>query len=131
MPGPEDEIRPSSLLPVLRASEREIAEILNREGITTDLNVHGLAANGPQILTNEKYIALNRIYQVEGSGCSTTRRYGCEETHSLQSSIANCSMRHRRSCCAGTALQRRRTACHAVWPLHREVRYRDVDRRKR
>ena len=65
VPGPEDEVRTVEriyrLFVLQRRSEREIAEILNREGITTDLERPWTRGTVRQILTNEKYIG-NNVY---------------------------------------------------------------------
>ncbi len=65
VPGPEDELRIVEriyrLFVLQHRSEREIAEILNHEGIATDLARPWSRATVRQILTNEKYIG-NNVY---------------------------------------------------------------------
>lgn len=65
VPGPSEEVvtvqRIYTLFVVEQRSEREIAEILNREGLRTDLDRPWNRAVVRQILTNEKYIG-NNVY---------------------------------------------------------------------
>jgi DNA invertase Pin-like site-specific DNA recombinase len=65
VPGPPEEVttvqRIYTLFVVEHRSEREIAEILNREGLRTDLDRPWNRAVVRQILTNEKYIG-NNVY---------------------------------------------------------------------
>ncbi|MCW6531962.1 recombinase family protein [Sphingomonas sp. MMSM20] len=65
VPGPPEEVatvqRIYALFVVEHRSEREIAEILNRESLRTDLDRSWNRAVVRQILTNEKYIG-NNIY---------------------------------------------------------------------
>ena len=65
VPGPEDEVRIVEriyrMFVLQRHSEREIAEILNHEGVTTDLGRTWTRATVRQILINEKYIG-NNVY---------------------------------------------------------------------
>lgn len=63
VPGPEDETKTVRWIYRCfvddRMSENEIAEELNRQGITTDLNRPWTRGTVHQILTNEKYIGNN------------------------------------------------------------------------
>jgi DNA invertase Pin-like site-specific DNA recombinase len=68
VPGPEEEVRTVRRMYRLfvesRRSEREIAELLNDEGVTTDLGRPWTRGTVHQVLTNEKYIGNNVFNRV-------------------------------------------------------------------
>lgn len=68
VPGPEEEVRTVRRMYRLfvesRRSEREIAELLNDEGLTSDLGRPWTRGTVHQVLTNEKYIGNNVFNRV-------------------------------------------------------------------
>ncbi len=68
VPGPEEEVRTVRrmyrLFDESRRSEREIADLLNDQGLTTDLGRPWTRGTVHQVLTNEKYIGNNVFNRV-------------------------------------------------------------------